>query len=55
MTQRTYGKKFDWVEGNRRTLEMEEFGKDGVKPGKDGDKPRKEKGDWRGTDLGGEN
>ncbi len=55
MTQRTWEERLDWVEVNRRTLEMEEVGKDGVKPGKDGDKPRKEKGDWRGTDLGGEN
>jgi hypothetical protein len=47
MTQRTWGKRFDWVEGNRRTLELEEFGEEE-------EKSRKGKDDWRGTGVGGE-
>ena len=47
MTQRTWEERLDWVEVNRRTLEMEEFGEDE-------EKPRKEKDDWGGTGMGGE-
>ena len=47
MTQRTWGNRFDWVEGNRRTLELEEFGEEE-------EKSREEKDDWRGTGMGGE-
>ncbi len=45
--QRTWEKRDDWVEGNRRTLELEEFGDDE-------EKPRKEKDDWGGTGMEGE-
>ena len=45
MTQRTWGNRFDWVEGNRRTLELEEFGEEE-------EKSREEKDDWRGTESG---
>ena len=47
MTQRAWGKRFDWVEGNRRTLGLAEFGEEE-------EKSRKEKDDWRGTGMGGE-
>ena len=47
MAQRKWGERLDWVEVNRRTLEMEEFGEDE-------EKPRKEKDDWGGTGMGGE-
>ena len=48
MIQRTWEERSDWVEVNRRTLGMEEFGEDE-------EKPRKEKDDWGGTEMGGEN
>ena len=44
MTQRTWEERSDWLEGNRRTLEMEEFGESE-------EKPRKEKDDWGGTGM----
>ena len=47
MTQRTLEERDDWVGGNRRTLELEEFGEEE-------EKSRKEKDDWRGTGMGGE-
>ena len=47
MIWRTLGKRDDWVEGNRRTLEPGEFGEEE-------EKLRKEKDDWRGTGMGGE-
>ncbi len=47
MTQRTWEEMSDWVEGNRRTLGMEEFEEDE-------EKPQKEKDDWGGTEMGGE-
>ena len=47
MTQRTWEERDDWVEGNRRTLELEEFGEEE-------EKPRKEKDDWGGTGMEGE-
>ena len=47
MTQRTWEERLDWVEVNRRTLEMEEVGEDE-------EKPRKEKDDWGGTGMEGE-
>ena len=39
--------RFDWVEGNRRTLGLEEFGEEE-------EKPRKERDDWGGTVMEGE-
>ncbi len=47
MTQRTWEKRDDWVEGNRRTWELEEYGEEE-------EKTRKEKDDWGGTEMGGE-
>ena len=43
----TWEERSDWVKVNRRTVEQEEFGEDEGKP-------RKEKDDWRGTEMGGE-
>ncbi len=43
----TWEERLDWVKVNRRTVEMEEFGEDE-------EKTRKEKDDWRGTEMGGE-
>ncbi len=47
MTEEEWRERHYWVEVSRRTLEMEEFGKEE-------EKPRKEKDDWRGTERGGE-
>ena len=47
MTQRTREERFDWVEEDRRTLVLEEFGKEE-------EKSLKEKDDWRGTGVGSE-
>ena len=44
MTQRRLEGRSEWLEGNRRTLEMEEFGEEE-------EKPRKEKDDWGGTGM----
>ena len=47
MTQRTWKERDDWAEGNRRTLEPGKFGEEE-------EKSRKEKDDWRGTEMGDE-
>ena len=47
MTQRTCRERSDWLEENRRTLEMDECGEGE-------EKPRKEKDDWGGTGMEGE-
>ena len=47
MTQRTWERRFDWVEGKWRTLVLYEFGEEE-------EKSRKGKDDWRGTGVGGE-
>ena len=47
MTQKTWEERSEWLEGNRRTLEMEEFGKEE-------EKPRKERDDRWGTVMEGE-